>query len=297
MDNHRNTFRLRTIILLSADVFLLIICFLHVPSLTHRAVFPFSFDEHDSSTVLLSSTPTIESGDKLLSVGYSTPKNNSELQFLADLHSAGDSIEVKFERDHIAKDVVLHFNNYYASDRFIILTFFVGIMIIIVSVLMILAIPREPLIVLLHNLFVSLGSALMLSWGTVALTLISYVIVTLFFSSYSLFGVTFFWFTYSMWNGAFIPINWKRVSSYVLAAAFSITLTLLYISSIKTQSLQAYQLFSNAWFIFHLVIVLSITVGMILLVLSTRKAVTQEERVRSRWIAAGIIIGGIPFAV
>lgn len=287
---------------LLVDAFILLVCLSHITSIAQRGRFPFTITDRAES-ILISDiasadlAPFLAIGDRLLSVGTVQPRNTFELQFVADTKKRGDSIVVVIERGTEKIHTTTVLLPFYDSVRFILLTFFVGIVMLVLSGLLVYSIPHEPLVHYLHNIIVALSTALMLTWGSIDGSALSIAAVVLFFTSYILFGFIFLLFCHALWKPDSSRSQWRTFSMYAAVILFAGWISYLYISSSTPISLERYRIFSEHLFVLRLFVVIAVCCGMVLLIIALGKKSAPEEATRLRWVIGGIIAGGLPYTL
>jgi signal transduction histidine kinase len=287
---------------LAVDALILIICLLHIPSISQRGHFPIAVSDQGEFiliTEILSpgSAPLLSAGDKLLSVDGVLPRNTVELQFIADTKEKNSTVAVAAERDgqEIRTEIVLR--PFYPNVRFILLTFFVGIIMLVLSGLLIFSIPHEPLVHYLHNIIVSLSAALMLTWGAMDDAVLTKIAMVLFFLSYILFGFIFLLFCHALWKPSVSISWWVTTGMYGAVILYAGWLSYLYLTAMTNVSLEQFRIFSEHLFVFRLFVVIAVCIGMAFLIATLGKKTAPEEATRIRWIIGGIVAGGLPYTL
>ncbi len=287
---------------LLADAVILVLCLFHIPSIIERGRFPFALSDQNGSVIITEVTsphlaPHLSIGDRLVSVNGVLPRTIFDLQFIADTKRKQDLIMVVADRGGTEVSTSVALLPYYDSIRFVLLTFFVGMVMLILSGMLIFSIPHEPLVHYLHNIIVTLSTALMLTWGTLDGSPLSAITTVLFFLAYILFGFIFLLFSRALWKPhAHFP-SWMVAGMYGIIVLYAGWISYLYLSSSATLSLEQFGTFSSFLFAFRLFVVISVCSGMGLLIASLAKRTTPEEATRLRWIIGGILAGGIPYTL
>lgn len=287
---------------LLADLLILIVCLQHIPSIAQRAHFPMSIDSQGETVTVkeiisVHHAQHLSVGDTVLSVSGLQPRNIFELQFIADTKKKNDTISVAVSRRGEIFQTAVVLLPYYTTIRFILITFFVGIVMFMLSGLLIFSIPHEPLVHYLHNIIVSLSAALMLTWGTMDGSLWTAIATVLFFLSYFLFGLVFLLFCYALWKPS-VPVPlWITLASYTAVVCYSGWTSYFYFSSVAQISLEQFRVFSIYLFIFRLFVVVAVCVGMGLLIATLGKKTSPEDATRVRWVIGGIVGGGLPYTI
>ncbi|MBI2430204.1 MAG: hypothetical protein HYV29_15660, partial [Ignavibacteriales bacterium] len=287
---------------LLVDAVILILCLFHIPSIMERRHFPFALSDRNGSVIIteIASShlvPILSVGDKLVSVDGVLPRTVFELQFIADTKKKHDLILVIADHRGTEVSTPVELLPYYDSKRFVLLTFFVGIVMLMLSGMLIFSIPHEPLVHYLHNIIVALSTALMLTWGTLDGSLLSAITTVLFFLSYILFGFVFLLFGRALWKPDAQFPSWMVAGMYGIVLVYAGWISHLYLSSAATVSLERFRIFSSYLFVFRLFVVLAVCTGMGVLIASLARKTTPEEATRLRWIIGGIIAGGIPYTI
>ncbi|MHB1048609.1 MAG: sensor histidine kinase [Bacteroidota bacterium] len=287
---------------LIVDALLLFVCLSHIPSIVQRGRFPFSITERSESILItdIISTehaPSLTIGDRLVSVDTAEPRNIFELQFVADTKKKNDTVNVVIQRSGEELRSTIALLPFYESTRFILLTFFVGLVMLILSGLLVSSIPHEPLVHHLHNMNVALSTALMLTWGSIEVSTLSIAAVILFFTSYILFGFIFLLFCRALWKPDSFDSQWLTLSMYGIIIIFAGWISYLYLSSAEQVSLELFRIFSNYLFILRLFVVATVFCGMALLIIALGNKSSPEDGTRIRWIIGGIIAGGLPYTL
>ncbi|MEW5798425.1 MAG: ATP-binding protein [Bacteroidota bacterium] len=287
---------------LLADTVILILCLFHIPSIVERGHFPFAVSDQNGSVIITEITsplltPLLSIGDRLVSVNGVLPRATFELQLVADTKKKHDQIMVAADHGGTEVRTSIALLPYYDSMRFVLLTFFVGMVMLILSGMLIFSIPHEPLVHYLHNIIVTLSAALMLTWGTLDSSLLTAITTTLFFLSYILFGFIFLLFSRALWKPHAPVPSWIVAGMHGIIVLYAGWISYLYLSSATTLSLEQFRIFSSYLFAFRLFVVLSVCTGMGMLIASLAKRTTPEEATRLRWIIGGILAGGIPYTL
>ena len=286
---------------LALDCLILVVCFLHIPSLLQRATTPFETEEHLSRPAAgrildHAAARGIKEGDLILRWQGTGVPSPEALEFLSDVSSINDTVLIAYQRDGKMSETFVRLIPYYPSLRYLIITFFVGIVMWGAGVYILWNGGRDLSGRVLHWVMISFGSVVMLTWGAVLPTLIERAIRPyLFFVSYEVGIPLFFYFT-SMYPR---PKPGPRLM--IIAFTFIPALAMLaasfywYHGALQFHSVADFVRFQSVYDVFHASLFFYIGGGIVNLVHSHVTAASSEERQRTQWILWGFTVASAPF--
>ena len=294
---------------LIADILLLIICLIHLPSVFYRPNVPFDVIKSDGYVVVAALTDTSSSG--ILHPGDILLKWNSldiplpeALEFLADLDSIGSTVSIKFERPHERpglagaggeQSTVVTLIPYYPSPRFLIIYLIAGIIIWCTGVFILWNAPPDLNATVLHWTMIAFGVTILITLGPVADNWMSYVTRFLFFVSYTGIVALFFFFTFLFPR----PRHRNRVLAALLTFLPALILvggmSVFHLPDIRSRSLEYFLPFQAFFDAFHVSLFVYLGGAVFNIIHSLRKAELREEKKQLQWLVWGLCLGSAPF--
>jgi len=294
---------------LTADILLLIICLIHLPSVFYRPNVPFDVIKSDGYVVVAALTDTSSSG--ILHPGDILLKWNSldiplpeALEFLADLDSIGSTVSIKFERPHERpglagaggeQSTVVTLIPYYPSPRFLIISLIAGIIIWCTGVFILWNAPPDLNATVLHWTMIAFGVTILITLGPVADNWMSYVTRFLFFVSYTGIVALFFFFTFLFPR----PRHRNRVLAALLTFLPALILvggmSVFHLPDIRSRSLEYFLPFQAFFDAFHVSLFVYLGGAVFNIIHSLRKAELREEKKQLQWLVWGLCLGSAPF--
>ena len=294
-------FPLRIFAYFAIDCAILAVALLHIPSLIQRATPPFEIEKKSDQPVVsrvVDSTAVggMKKGDIVLRwKGEAIPMPEA-VELLCDFSSIGDSVVVAYRRDGNIRETTIKLIPYYPSLRFIIITFFVGIVIWGTGIYILWNGWKDLAGRVLHWAIISFAADIMLTWGAVFPTFVEKVLRPyMFFGCYEV-GVAFFFLFTTLYPK---PKPGSRVLTAIVV--FTPALSLLaaslyfYLNAVRFNSIDYFIHFQSVYDIFHVVLFVYIGGGIFNLIHSQITASTPEERQRTTWMLWGFAVGAIPF--
>jgi signal transduction histidine kinase len=288
---------------LCIDAILIILCALHIPSLMERAQAPFhAVDEGPAVRVteLVDSAACsgLSVGDQLLTFDGRPLVTADAMEFLANFHSVGDSIQITLRRTE-APDISIAVRTiqfYRFSYRIIVLlvAFFTWSL----GIFVLLARPRDLSAAFLHASHTSLAVILITAFeGVTPHSLTGFVSCMMFFLSYLSVATTFYFFTSIFPKRRPGSLTRRAIVLFVPAAFLAVGLGVTYWHAVAERSVERFLVY-NIWYdVLHIVVLLLVGAGIVNFVRSSRRATTQEERRKLQWVLWGLCIGPTPFLI
>ena len=294
-------FPLRVGLYLAVDCLILVVCFLHIPSLLQRATTPFEADQHFNRVAVghildRAASGNIKEGDLILRWQGKDVPIPEAVEFLSDLSSINDTVLIAYQRDGKASETFVRLIPYYPSLRFLIITFFVGIVVWGAGVYILWNGWRDLSGRVLHWVMISFASVVMLTWGAVLPTLIERAVRPyLFFVSYE-FGIPLFFFFATLYPH---PKSGPRlmiiVFTFIPVVAMLAASFYWYYGALQFQSVADFVRFQSVYDVFHASLFFYIGGGILSLIHSFVTATSSEERQRTQWILWGFTVASAPF--
>lgn len=301
LKNYMRRFSLRVVLYLIIDIALLVFCFSHIPSIVKRAAAPFEVTKKNTSVVITgildtSAASAVHNGDKLLAWDKRDIHIPEAVEFLGDLSSIGDTVEITFEREHTTAHTQISLIPFYPSYRFVVIITFVGIIIWIIALYILLNGGGSLLANVLHWLMICFSVVVMITWGAISSTAWqSYVARALFILSYSIGPALFLFFTMIYARPSARYIKTKLVGSVGVSLVIAAELLYLHLGALSENSLSKYALFQKVFDYFHGFLFVGFSVGIYNIIHSYRIVVSTDDRKRLQWLVWGFSIGFIPF--
>ena len=183
------------------DCLVLIVCFMHIPSLIQRATTPFQVENRNGRPFVIrvidrKACGTLERGDIILRWRGENVAIPEALEFLSDISSIGDTVRVTYQHADTIDESSITLVPFYPSLRFVIITYFVGFGIWGVGIYVLWFGWRDLAGRVLHWMMICFASVVMVTWGAAFPTVIERIVrPCIFFFSYELGIPMFFFFT------------------------------------------------------------------------------------------------------
>jgi signal transduction histidine kinase len=290
----------RTAVYLTFDVALLIVCFLHVPSLIDRPAVPFDA-RLDGDHVLVTrvvdgaAAGSLSEGDRIIRWEGEPVAGEHDLEFLADFRAVGEKVALGVARGGIEREVSVRLIPFYGA-AYVIIVLFVGVIAWALGVYIMIDRPHQPAAGVLQWSLVCMGVSTMLAWGATPpgdpLVLLSR---GTFFIVYMGVGSLFILFTTMFPRPRFGAMSAKAAIIGLPSLLVLVPLLITHFTALTTRSAAAFAHF-HGWFDAFQVLKLVFVGGGLFTVISSY--VTTEstgERKRLQWILWGLAIGPTPF--
>jgi signal transduction histidine kinase len=286
---------------LAIDSAILVVCFLHIPSIVLRPTTPFEIEKSDGQLLVRHSVDArasggVKEGDVVVRWREQGVANPEALEFLADLSSIGDTVRIEYRRAGTSQTSLVTLVPFYPSLRFIIITIFVGIVMWGVGIYVLWNGWRELAGRVLHWVLIFFAAVVMLTWGAVLKNGVETLLrPVIFLVSYEIGVPLFFFFTVlyprkKAGSAAFIATITFIPATVIFAAS-----TYFYLRALNFSSVEYFNSFQSVYDVFHAALLFYIGGGILNLIHSYITAETSEERQRLKWILWGFIAGAIPF--
>lgn len=291
----------RTIFYLLIDLFLLVVCFLNAPSVLERARVPFHVQEVNDSIIVTdvekSTAGGLQAGDQILKWNsYEIVIPELVVEYLGDLSSIGQKVNITFTRNNIESAVEVTMVPFYPSARFLVVTFCVGFVIWLIGVFVIVYRSGSSAAPILHWALIVFAVSIMLTWGRVdSSSLLPFIARGLFFACYTLIGSLFFIFSINY------PKERKDVTSRYAFLVFLPAIILIagqtyyHLQAISFTSVQAFVAFQYWFDAFNVFLFVMVGATIYSLISSYTSTIAAEDKRRLEWILWGFCVSPIPF--
>ncbi len=283
------------------DCLILVVCFLHIPSLIQRATTPFQVEDRNGHPFVTNiidrkACGTIERSDVVLRWRGEIIAVPEALEFLSDISSIGDTVLVTYQRADKIEESSVTLIPFYPSLRFVIITYFVGLVIWGVGLYILWCGWRDLAGRVLHWMMICFASVVMVTWGAAFPTIIERVVRPgIFFVSYEV-GVPMFFFFTMLYprpkSGSQVVVG---AVTFIPALAMLAGSLYFYLGALHYHSIAEFTRFQLVYDVFHAALFIYIGGGIFNFIHSYVAAATPEERQRTKWILWGFIVGAIPF--
>ncbi len=292
---------LRVWLFLAIDVTLLAVCFFHIPYFYERAQAPFSVTRQNDRVVVNQILVPAECGSLQIGDEISAWKDHpvpipEVIEFLADLSSVGDNVSIKYETSGNSYSTTVTLIPFDVALRFVLITFFVGIIIWSIGIFVLLSRPNDLMGGVIHWASIAMGVSVMITWGAISPTSSeTYISRTVFFVSYAAAMSAFFFFTtmYPKPKPGSVPL--KAIVAFGPVIAVTLIMTYYHLRAIYSSSVDDYVAFQSSFNIFHVALLAYAIGGILNIILSYKTTTSVEERTRLKWIIWGTSIGLAPF--
>jgi signal transduction histidine kinase len=292
----------RTVFYIALDVFLLIVCLVHVPYVAQRSRAPFEVTEADSSIRIVrvdsTASPALHAGDRLIRWNGERVIVPEAIEYLADVSPVGTRVQVEVERDHQVVLAEVTLVPYYDSLRFLIISLFVGLTVFGAGIFILFSRPNDVAARALHWALITLATTMMITWGLALPGAVeTYLSRILWFVTYLGVAVSFFFFT------LVFPIErrpWLVKYSWILlllVIGVGTALAFRHLSALFSGSSEAVGEFQTMLDVFHGSLFLFVGGGLFNLTRATLRASSAEERKKMLWVLWGLALGVVPYLV
>ncbi len=290
----------RTLLILAIDVALLALCAIHIPSLIHRAQAPFTVHSLDGRILIDEITDStasvgLRTGDELLLWRNTRPATTDVIEYLADLSSIGEHIDLTLMRDaHQMHSTIRLVRSY--SFVYIIIVCFIGIITWSLGVFVLVSRPDNVVASTLHWAMISMAVIVVAAYeGTTPANPAPILSSLLFFLSYAGTASTFLWFTL-LFPRRKRGISWRTAPFVFLPPAVVAGFMFYYNTRAFTSlSPEAFVQYSFWFQLLHVLLLVYVAGGILNFVRSYFGAVASEERKKLKWILWGLCVGPSPF--
>ncbi|MEX2117148.1 MAG: ATP-binding protein [Bacteroidota bacterium] len=288
------------VVVLLVDVLLLVLCLLHLPSVSQRPRAPFetgmSVDGVRITRILdQSAAGDLRAGDRVLSWNTLPIDIPEAVEFLADMQSIGQKVSMKIERAGAANTVSIALIPFYSSPRFLIISSIVGIIIWLIGLFIHWSAQPDLTARVLHWAMMAFAVAILITPGAITKDTTSTIARILFFFSYIGVVALFFYFTLLYPTSKTRSRALAGVLTFLPAVVLAGLLNSLQILQIRTGSLENFYEFQILFDVFQVMLFAYVTGAVVCILMSFKTAGTAEERKRLEWIVWGLCIGSIPF--
>ena len=294
-------FPLRIWLYFACDCLVLVVCFLHIPSLIQRATTPFQVEDRNGHPFVINvidrkACGILERGDIVLRWKGESVAVPEALEFLSDISSIGDTVLVTYQRADKIEESSVTLIPFYPSLRFVIITYFVGFGIWGIGMYILWFGWRDLAGRVLHWMMICFASVVMVTWGAAFPTVIERVVrPCIFFLSYEVGIPMFFFFTMLYPRPKFRSQLMVAAVTFIPALAMLSGSLYFYLGALDRHSISDFTRFQSFYNVFHAALFLYVGGGIVNLIHSYVAAATPEERQRTKWILWGFIVGAIPF--
>ncbi len=291
------------VLFLALDILLLVICFLHTPSLVKRADVPFDLEYKKDRTVVTaildsSNDGEIRLNDALLTWEERNIQSPEVVEFLCDTSRVGQRIAITYDRGGKSGSTYIHLVPYYPSSRFLVITFLVGVISWAVGVFVLLHQRGDLIASTLHWMLVMLGVSTMMTWGEIQPgSFMSYLERLLFFVSYVAIVSSFLFFTSLYPKPKPGTLLLKTILIFGPVSLLAIGMGYFHLRAISSLSISDYLTFQHIFDVFRTLMFVYFGIGIFNVFHSYRNAESREEREQLQWILWGLSIGAVPFLV
>ena len=293
-------FGFKVAFLLLLDLLLLGASLWHTRYLLNRARVPFLLDEVRGSVVVddvldTSAAPDLARGFVLRTMDGTDIRDYHDVEFLADLRSIGETVQVAGEEGGVGRSVTVRLVPFY-SLRYAIISLLIGIVTLATAIFVLLARPGDRTARVMHAGLASLAFVVMLMWGGVVRgdpwTILSR---TAYFVFYIGAAANFLYLTLLFPRRA----EGLTRSSVVLLHGVALCVTAValatHLQAILTASLESYRLSRICFDFYRGTILLYALLGVWNFVRSYRATESPEEQKKLQWLLWGLAIGPAPF--
>jgi signal transduction histidine kinase len=291
------------VLFLTLDIILLVICFLHIPSLVERVNIPFDL-EYKKGRVVITGIDDADKagglllGDELLTWEEKNIQSPEVVEFLCDTSRVGQRIAITYDRGGKSGSTFVYVVPYYPAARFLVITFLIGVICWAVGVFVLLHRRGDLIASTLHWMLVMLGVATMMTWGEIQPgSFMSYLDRFLFFVSYVAIVSSFLFFTSLYPKPKPGTLLLKTMLIFGPVSLLAIGMGYFHLRAISSLSISDYLTFQHIFDVFRTLMFVYFGIGIFNVFHSYRNAASREERGRLQWILWGLSIGAIPFLV
>ncbi|MCX6142768.1 MAG: ATP-binding protein [Ignavibacteriales bacterium] len=295
-------FTLRTVFYILLDVFLIVVCLVHVPYVVQRPKAPFEVEGKDTLVRIVSvdssAMQAIRAGDLLIRWNSEPVTVPEAVEYLADVSPIGSTVRVEVRRDSQMFVADVKLIPYYDSLRFLIISLFVGLTVFGVGVFILLSRPTDVAARALHWALITLATTTMITWGlAVPEALETYLSRIVWFVSYLGVAVSFLFFTF-----VFPRVPHPKLARYswlllLLVLVIGTAFAFFHLSALGSGSSKSIDAFQELFDIFHISLFVFIGGGLFNLARATLRASSNEERQKMFWVLWGLSIGALPYLV
>ena len=290
----------RTLFILAIDVTLVALCSMHIPAVINRAQAPFSvrdvqgrvlIDEIADSTAC----SDIHTGDELLLWRTTKPRTTDVVEYLADMSSIGEQIDLTLKRGALQFHSVVQLVQSY-SLVYVIIIGCIGVITWCLGVFVLVSQPGNVVASTLHWAMISMAIAVVTAYeGTTPANPMPIVSRLLFFLSYAGTATTFLLFTLQFPRGT-SGVSWKEGFLVFLPPAVVVAFMFYYNTRAFTDASPEVFLKYSFWFeLLHGLLLVYVAGGIYNFIRSYIGAGTNLERKKLKWILWGLCVGPLPF--
>ena len=240
------------------DCIVLIVCIVHIPSIIQRATTPFEIDERHNrpfvgNIIDRKACGGVTKGDIVMRWRGEAVTIPEALEFLSDISSIGDTVLVTYQRGGEIHESFITLIPFYSSLRFVIITFFVGVVIWGVGVYILWNGWRDLAGRVLHWMMICFASVVMVTWGAAFPNTIERVVRPyIFFGSYEV-GVPLFFFFTTLYprpkEGSRLMI---ALFTFIPALAMLTASLYFYLGALRLDSIAYFTRFQSVYDVFHI---------------------------------------------
>lgn len=289
------------VVVLLVDILLLILCLLHLPSVSQRPRAPFetgmSVDGVRITHILdQSAAGDLRAGDRVLSWDTLPIEIPEAVEFLADIRSIGKSVSVEIERNGAAHVEAITLIPFYTSPRFLIISSIVGIIIWLIGVFIHWSAQPDLTARVLQWTMMAFATAILITPGVITpVDITSFIDRILFFFSYIGVVALFFFFTLLYPKSKTSSTALAGFLTFFPAVLLAGVLSYLQVQQIRSGFLQNFYEFQVLFDVFQGMLFVYVGGAVVCILMSFKTAGTAEERKRMEWIVWGLCIGSAPF--
>ena len=294
-------FSTRLLLYLIFDFLLLFISFYNFENVYKRPAAPFETEWIKGRLVVsqindIDACPSLNKEDVLLRWNNSVVMSSGEVEFMSDLASINDKIEVVLERKGEVISDSITLIPYYRSPRFAIIMSLVGAIIWCMALFVAVCRLDGYAAYALHWGLITLALSLLLTQGHISLqNHLSVAYRIGFMIAYISSGGFFFFFSLVYPKNKYGSVVFKSV---LIGGVSLLILSVAIYSFLQAlSSPSSIHLYIRIYDIYHIVITL-LGIGIIASIFdSYRRATLPDERSRLQWILWGIVVGVVPFFI
>ena len=289
----------RTLLFLAIDIALVIFCVLHIPAIIHRAQAPFTIQDFHGRVLIGEIADPVAAGDlrpgdELLEWNNTRLNDADVAEFLADLASVNQRVELTLKRDAQQFHSTIHLVHSY-SLAYVIIVCCIGVITWCLGVFILVSRPGNLIATTLHWAMVSMAVAVVTAYeGTTPASPAPLLSSLLFCLSYCGTASAFLLFTMLFPRRKPIPI-WAAVPSVFFPPAV-IAGFMLYHNARAFANVSPGEFIQYSfWFrLLHVLLIVYVVGGILSFVHSYICARGSEERKKLKWILWGLCVGPFP---
>ncbi len=290
----------RVILLLVLDVLLLGASFWHTQYLLNRARLPFLVEEVNGTLVISDlldpgAASGLTPGFVISTVDGLTVRDYHDVEFLADLRSIGDALQVRGRLGGAERSTVVQLIPFF-SLRYAIICLLIGIITLATAVFVLLSRPTDRTAKVLHAVLASLAFSVMLMWGSAPRgdpwTIISRVGYFIFFIGAP---ASFLHFTRLFPRPPRDLTRTGAVLLYVPAFLVGGLALWTHLHAVLNASVDDYRVFRQVFHLYHFAILVYVALGIANFIRSYRATRAPEDQRKLQWLLWGMTIGPTPF--